>query len=163
MFWEELNNPNKSILFCCDAVDAFRLAVVFESVVNLVSIEPVYVWNELVLSFVAIELIKEPVADANSVWLTYVTSNEDVKFSKELNLLFWVVFVVSFEAVYEFNELNIPTTCDEPETVPTGSNGVIWLEPLTIPLPFVSYDDVAFINDAVTFANVVNFVSIEPV
>ena len=32
------------------------------------------------------------------------------------NLLFCVVLIVSFEAVYEFNDVNILTTCAEPET-----------------------------------------------
>ena len=54
------------------------------------------------------------------------------------NLLFWVVFVVSFEPVYEFNELNIPITCDEPLTIPDGIEEilayVIWDEPETTPL-----------------------------
>jgi hypothetical protein len=32
---------------------------------------------------------------------------------------------VSFEAVYTFNELNIPTTCDEPLTIPAGIDEIL--------------------------------------
>ena len=84
------------------------------------------------LSLVAIELIKEPVAVANSVWFTKVVSNEDVKLSKELNLLFaedvnWLRDEVTFDKVPNlvstddvklFSGFNIEIICDEPLTTP---------------------------------------------
>ena len=41
VFSDALNAPNKSILFCCEAVDAFKLDVTFANVVNLVSMDDV--------------------------------------------------------------------------------------------------------------------------
>ena len=44
-------------------------------------IDAVYELNEDVFNFVSILFCNEPVADANSVCVTYVTSNEDEKFN----------------------------------------------------------------------------------
>jgi len=90
--------------------DVFKLAVVEFKLVNLVVVDEV---NEFKL-------------------LTDVFTLAEVD-SKLFNLPFWVVLVVSFDWVYEFNEERIPTTCNEPLTVPFGNKGVICAAPLTIP------------------------------
>ena len=97
------------IVVFIEDVKLSKLAVSTSNAVNRVNVEELNV-SKLAVSTSNIFnlLIAEPLAVDN--WS---------------NLLFWVVLVVSFDEVYVFNELNIPITCDEPETTVLVFNCVL--------------------------------------